>query len=38
MRDVRRISGERGLVGDQEKEWVRFFLDDLRAFGINADQ
>ena len=24
--------------GDQEKEWVRCFLDDFRAFGINADQ
>ena len=25
-------------VGDQEKEWMGCFLDDLRAFGINADQ
>ena len=25
-------------MGDQEKEWMEFFLDDLRAFGINADQ
>ena len=25
-------------MGGQEKEWVGFFLDDLRAFGINADQ
>ena len=23
---------------DQEKEWMGCFLDDLRAFGINADQ
>ena len=26
------------LVGGQEKEWMGCFLDDLRAFGINADQ
>ena len=26
-----------GCVGGQEKEWMRCFLDDLRAFGINAD-
>ena len=38
MRDVRRIDGERGLCGGQEKEWMGVFLDDLRAFGINADQ
>ena len=25
-------------MGGQEKEWMRCFLDDLRAFGINADQ
>ena len=25
-------------VGGQEKEWMCFFLDDLRAFGTNADQ
>ena len=38
--DVRRnAGGERGLRGEgQEKEWMRCFLDDLRAFGINADQ
>ena len=24
--------------GGQEKEWMGYFLDDLRAFGINADQ
>ena len=23
--------------GGQEKEWMGCFLDDLRAFGINAD-
>ena len=30
----------RGLscVGGKEKEWMGCFLDDLRAFGINADQ
>ena len=27
-----------GCVGGQEKEWMVCFLDDLRAFGINADQ
>ena len=28
-----------GCMGGQEKEvWMRCFLDDLRAFGINADQ
>ena len=26
------------LVGGQEKVWMGCFLDDLRAFGINADQ
>ena len=38
MRDVRRIGGRRRLCGGQEKECMRCFLDDLRAFGINADQ
>ena len=27
-----------GLLGGQEKEWMGCFLDDLRAFDINADQ
>ena len=27
-----------GYVGGQGKEWMGCFLDDLRAFGINADQ
>ena len=27
-----------GCVGVQEKSGWRVFLDDLRAFGINADQ
>ena len=27
-----------GCVGGQEKEWMGYFLDDIRAFGINADQ
>ena len=27
-----------GCVGGQEKEWMGYFLDDLRAFSINADQ
>ena len=30
--------GGAGCVGGQEKEWMRCFLDDLRAFGINADR
>ena len=30
--------GGAGCVGGQEKEWVGCFLDDLRAFGVNADQ
>ena len=38
VRDVRRNGEGRGLCGGQEKEWMVFFLDDLRAFGINADQ
>ena len=31
------VGGE-GCVGGQEKEWMGCFLDDLRAFGINAEQ
>ena len=27
-----------GCVGGQEKQWMGCFLDDFRAFGINADQ
>ena len=30
--------GGAGFVGGEEKEWMGCFLDDLRAFGINADQ
>ena len=30
--------GGAGCVGGQEKEWMGYFLDDFRAFGINADQ
>ena len=30
--------GGAGCVGGQEKEGMRYFLGDLRAFGINADQ
>ena len=33
----KRVGGV-GCVGGQEKEWMGCFLDDLRAFGINADQ
>ena len=32
------LVGGAGCVGTQEKEWMRCFLDDLRAFAINADQ
>ena len=38
MRDVRRSGGGRGLCGGPEKRVHVGFLDDLRAFGINADQ
>ena len=38
VRDVRRNGGVRGLCGGQGKEWMGCFLDDLRAFGINANQ
>ena len=31
------VGGE-GCVGGYEKEWIGCFLDDLRAFGVNADQ
>ena len=34
----REIVGGAGCVGGQEKEWMGCFLDDPRAFGINADQ
>ena len=30
--------GGAGCVGGQEKAWMGCFLDDLRAFCINADQ
>ena len=36
--DVRRNCGGRGLCGGQGKRVDGCFLDDLRAFGINADQ
>ena len=32
------LVGGAGCVGGQEKEWMGCFLDDLRAFGPNADQ
>ena len=32
------LVGGAGCVGGQGKEWMGRFLDDLRAFGINADQ
>ena len=33
-----KLVGGAGCVGGQEKECMGCFLDDLRAFGINADQ
>ena len=33
-----KMVGGAGCVGGQEKEWLGYILDDLRAFGINADQ
>ena len=32
------MMGGAGCAEGQEKEWMGCFLDDLRAFGINADQ
>ena len=32
------VVGGAGCVGGQEKEWMGCFLDNLRAFGIDADQ
>ena len=32
------VGSAAGCVGGQGKEWMGCFLDDLRAFGINADQ
>ena len=34
----REMVGGAGSMGGQKKEWIGCFLDDLRAFGINADQ
>ena len=31
------LVGGAGCVEGQKKEWMGCFLDDLRAFGINAD-
>ena len=31
------LVGAAGYVGSQKKEWTGYFLDDLKAFGINAD-
>ena len=38
VRDVRRMIRGVGCLGGQEKEWMGCFLDNLRVFGINADQ
>ena len=32
------LVGDAGYVRGQKKTWIGYFLDDLRAFGINADQ
>ena len=32
------LVGGAGCMGGQKKEWMRCFLDDLRALDINADQ
>ena len=32
------LVGGAGCVGGQEKEWMGCLLNDLRAFGTNADQ
>ena len=32
------LVGGAGCVEGQGKEWMGYFLDDLRAFGINGDQ
>ena len=32
------LVGGAGCVGGQEKVWMGCLLDDLRAFGIDADQ
>ena len=33
-----KLAGGVGCVGGQKKGWMGCFLDDLRAFGINANQ
>ena len=33
-----KLVGGAGCVGEQEKDWMGCLLDNLRAFGINADQ
>ena len=38
MLDVQRTRGGDSFLGGQEKEWMGFLLDDLRAFGIKTDQ
>ena len=32
------LVGGAGCVGRQEKKWIGCFLDDLRAFGTNANK
>ena len=31
------LMGDADCVGGQEKQWMGCFLDDFRAFGINAN-
>ena len=38
VRGVRKTGGGHGLHEGPKKKWMRCPLDDLRAFGINADQ
>ena len=33
-----KLVGGAGSVGGEEKEWMGCFLDDFKAFGLNADQ
>ena len=32
------LVGGADCVGRQDKEWMGYFLDDLRGFGINVNQ
>ena len=32
------LMGDADCIGGQGKEWMGCFVDDLKVFGINADQ